>query len=134
MLSMKLRQVLCMECSCCKQNMFEEPVMGSASHVEMMIFGVKKYAVCPLCLQEVGKENQTNGYKVKWHKKVLKIMEEREEKIKKVLEEVVQKFEKFSGYVTREAEPVSGSAQKELMEWQKDIKEVCKRAKQILYE
>ena len=50
---MELRLTQQMKCSCCKQPI--SPEKQEKQLVDISLFGARKYAVCPLCQQIVGK-------------------------------------------------------------------------------
>lgn len=63
-MGMSLRQAPMMECSCCSQLMIAE--RRTCAELDSALFGTSEFAVCPVCQQEVTKENQTDEYKKKW--------------------------------------------------------------------
>ena len=63
---MCLYQTVLYQCSCCKQNIFEE--RRERDRFEVSLVGAKKFSACILCGQIVNKEDQTPAYKKRWMK------------------------------------------------------------------
>jgi hypothetical protein len=67
MMSFQLRATLAWECSLCKQNRDGERVKDISAAV--ILFGAKRYTVCPNCFQDVPDELNTQGYRKRYDKR-----------------------------------------------------------------
>jgi len=66
-------QTVAMECACCRRLIFDE----NNDPVVTKLFGAAKYAVCPICYQEVGEELMKDvNYRARWRRRVAKIQME----------------------------------------------------------
>jgi len=67
------QQVQALKCCCCGQfHGNHQEVVNTIIMAE--IFGVKKYAVCPDCLQIVDGPPWNNAYKQRWTRRVKKLI------------------------------------------------------------
>lgn len=59
MLGMSLHMLPAMKCSVCNSLILEE----NNNELDKLLFGAKKYSVCPNCNSEVPEKKQTEAYK-----------------------------------------------------------------------
>lgn len=69
-LTLSCSQIQTLECSCCGQNYDHKYSVDSANSA--LIFGAVRYAICPVCLQEVEKP-WSKSYMKKWELRVKEI-------------------------------------------------------------
>ena len=81
-MGMSLRPCLAQTCTVCDQTRDEE--RATATKVEFLLFGAARYAVCPMCFQEVSKP-WSPDYKHKWWATFIRRVREYDRKLQKAI-------------------------------------------------